>query len=173
MCHEWVKAILPDVPPHVIDEAGEEKCYYKNAFTGACTLCEYRKNEVHCYQIILYYKLDLFYSLDSKSNTTIWNNLFTELFIFKESLRQKSHTLKIISFYYFIFIIFYLFMHLWYNQLVFESESASTIAIAKESITRMANYSRVQLEEVLTTSNQSVPSFLSLVSWWEMLGRQI
>jgi hypothetical protein len=50
------------------------------------------------------------------------------------------------------------------SQIIVESESASTIAIAKETITRMANYRRIQLEEALNSSQASVGSFLSLVS---------
>ena len=34
------------MPPRIADEAVAERCYYKNAFTGAATLCEYRKNEI-------------------------------------------------------------------------------------------------------------------------------
>jgi fructose-1-phosphate kinase PfkB-like protein len=49
-------------------------------------------------------------------------------------------------------------------QIVFESESASTVAIAKENVTRMANYRRIQLEETVSAEDSSVASFLSLVS---------
>ena len=90
--HDWAQSILPEVPPHIPDDATEEKCYYKNAFTGACTLCEYRRDEI-----------------------------------------------------------------------IFESESASTIVIVKENITRMANYRRVKLEERLTAEGLSVVSFLGLI----------
>ena len=44
--HEWIQALLPEVPPRIADDAVDEKCFYKNSFTGACTICEYRKNEV-------------------------------------------------------------------------------------------------------------------------------
>jgi hypothetical protein len=50
------------------------------------------------------------------------------------------------------------------NEIIFESECASTIAIAKENVTRLANYRRVQLEEKLSATSASVPSFLGLVS---------
>jgi hypothetical protein len=46
---------------------------------------------------------------------------------------------------------------------VFESESASTVAIAKENVTRMANYRRIQLEEAVCADDSTVSSFLSLV----------
>lgn len=45
-----------------------------------------------------------------------------------------------------------------------ESESASTIAIAKETLTRLANYRRIVLEEKVDVNESSVNSFLSLVS---------
>ena len=51
-----------------------------------------------------------------------------------------------------------------FKQIIFESECASTIAIAKENITRLANYRRIQLEEKLTAVRESVPSFIGLVS---------
>ena len=38
--------MLPDVPPRIADDAIDEICYYKNAFTGAATVVEYRRNEV-------------------------------------------------------------------------------------------------------------------------------
>jgi hypothetical protein len=51
--HEWVQTLLPDVPPRLTDDAIEERASYRNAFTGANTLCEYRKNEVQycCSQV--------------------------------------------------------------------------------------------------------------------------
>ena len=49
------------------------------------------------------------------------------------------------------------------NELSIESESASTIAIFKENITRIANFRRVQLEETISPFPPSVASFLSLV----------
>mmetsp|Transcript_16480 Transcript_16480/g.15800 ORF Transcript_16480/g.15800 Transcript_16480/m.15800 type:complete len:748 (+) Transcript_16480:77-2320(+) len=90
--HEWVQTMLPDIPPRIADDSIGEKCFYKNAFTGATTICEYKRNEI-----------------------------------------------------------------------TFESECASTIAIAKENITRLANYRRIQLEEKLTATSSSVPSFLTLI----------
>jgi uncharacterized protein YaaW (UPF0174 family) len=44
-----------------------------------------------------------------------------------------------------------------------ESESASTIAIAKENLTRLANYRRIAVEENVQTNDNSVAAFLSLV----------
>ena len=38
--------MLPDVAPRIADDAIDEICYYKNAFTGAATVVEYRRNEV-------------------------------------------------------------------------------------------------------------------------------
>ena len=49
------------------------------------------------------------------------------------------------------------------NEIVVESESASTIAIVKENVTRLANYRRVQLEETMSPNEGSVKSFLSLI----------
>jgi hypothetical protein len=37
------------------------------------------------------------------------------------------------------------------------------VAIAKENVTRMANYRRIQLEEAVSAEDSSVASFLSLV----------
>ena len=39
--------MLPDVSPRIADDAIDEICYYKNAFTGAATVVEYRRNEVN------------------------------------------------------------------------------------------------------------------------------
>lgn len=50
------------------------------------------------------------------------------------------------------------------NEIIIESESASTIAIAKETVTRLANYRRVNLEESVTANEQAVLAFLHLVS---------
>ncbi len=44
-----------------------------------------------------------------------------------------------------------------------ESESASSIAIAKENLTRLANYRRIAVEENVNTNDGSVAVFLSLV----------
>ena len=38
--------MLPDVAPRIAEDAIDERCYYKNAFTGAATVIEYRRNEV-------------------------------------------------------------------------------------------------------------------------------
>jgi len=50
--HEWVQSIFPDVPPRLDEKAVEQSYYFKNTFTGAFTICEFRKNEVsdlsHC-----------------------------------------------------------------------------------------------------------------------------
>jgi Bardet-Biedl syndrome 7 protein len=46
---------------------------------------------------------------------------------------------------------------------VIESESASTIAIAKETITRLANYRRVTLEETVSANESAIHSFLQLI----------
>ncbi len=50
-----------------------------------------------------------------------------------------------------------------FDQIVIESECASTVAIAKETITRLANYRRVTLDEVVNAIDASVPGFLSLI----------
>ncbi len=44
--HEWVQGIFPDVPPHLDEKTSEQVYYFKNSFTGAVSLCEFRKNEV-------------------------------------------------------------------------------------------------------------------------------
>lgn len=49
------------------------------------------------------------------------------------------------------------------NEIIFESESASVISIAKETVTRLANYRRIKLEESLSPSEPSIGSFLSLI----------
>jgi hypothetical protein len=49
------------------------------------------------------------------------------------------------------------------NEVVFACENASTIAIVKENVTRLANYRRISLEEFVTSEDASVASFLALV----------
>lgn len=49
------------------------------------------------------------------------------------------------------------------DKITFKSENASTIAIIKENITRLANYRRISLQETVTPVDESIPSFLSLV----------
>lgn len=49
------------------------------------------------------------------------------------------------------------------NEITIESESASTIAIAKENITRLANYRRVILEESMQANELTIDSYLSLI----------
>ncbi len=48
-------------------------------------------------------------------------------------------------------------------QIIVESESASTIAIAKETITRLANYRRITLDEFVNAHDPSVIGFLGLI----------
>lgn len=50
------------------------------------------------------------------------------------------------------------------NEIIVESESASVIAIAKENLTRMANYRRTAVEESITPSNAAVQCFFSLLA---------
>lgn len=90
--HEWVQAILPDVPPRLPEEITECIYLFKNTYTGSTTTCRFNRDE-----------------------------------------------------------------------LVIESESASTIAIVKENITRLANYRRINLDETITNNNDSISSFLSLI----------
>lgn len=49
------------------------------------------------------------------------------------------------------------------NEINFASENASTIAIIKENITRLANYRRTNVEESMSTSEGSIASFLGLI----------
>mmetsp|Transcript_298 Transcript_298/g.283 ORF Transcript_298/g.283 Transcript_298/m.283 type:complete len:734 (-) Transcript_298:90-2291(-) len=49
------------------------------------------------------------------------------------------------------------------NELIFECENASTIAIIKENILRYATSRRIQLEEQTSLNNDTVVSFLSLI----------
>jgi len=49
------------------------------------------------------------------------------------------------------------------NEIVFESDSPSAVAIAKEMISRLATARRIQLEETLEAREQSVECFLSLI----------
>jgi hypothetical protein len=50
------------------------------------------------------------------------------------------------------------------NEISIESESASTIAIVKENITRLANYRRISIEEAIHPVDLALVGFLSLVS---------
>jgi hypothetical protein len=54
-------------------------------------------------------------------------------------------------------------VHLTPNQMVFESQSASTIAIFKEGITALANLRRVQVDEYLSANEDSMFDFLQLL----------
>ena len=45
--HEWISSIFPDVPPRLDDSTTEQRYFFRNTFTGATTICESRKNEVH------------------------------------------------------------------------------------------------------------------------------
>jgi len=49
------------------------------------------------------------------------------------------------------------------NELRIESESASTITIFKENITRLANFRRIQIDEKMSPLNDGLVSFLSLI----------
>lgn len=49
------------------------------------------------------------------------------------------------------------------NEVTFESESASTVVIFKESLTKLASARRVQLEEGFNTDDRCIPSYLSLI----------
>ena len=44
--HEWIQALFPDVPPRLDESAVDQKYYFRNSFTGAYSICEFRKNEV-------------------------------------------------------------------------------------------------------------------------------
>lgn len=46
LIHEWMQALLPDVPPRLEEEATEMRYMFKNVFTGAAAICEFRRNEV-------------------------------------------------------------------------------------------------------------------------------
>lgn len=50
------------------------------------------------------------------------------------------------------------------KELHFECESASTIAIIKENITRLATYNRVKVDESVDVNDATIESFLTLVS---------
>ena len=49
------------------------------------------------------------------------------------------------------------------NELQIESESASTITIFKENITRLANFRRIQIDEKMSPINDGIVFFLSLI----------
>ena len=49
------------------------------------------------------------------------------------------------------------------NEIVFESESSTTIVTFKENLTKLANARRVKLDEQLVTNNKSIASYLSLI----------
>jgi hypothetical protein len=95
--HEWIQSLFPEVPNRIDENLIEQKYYFRNTFTGAVSLCEFRKNEI-----------------------------------------------------------------------IIESESASTIAIAKETITRLANYRRITLDEFVSPVDASISGFLSLVSFFKV-----
>lgn len=84
--------IFPDVPARLDESETEQKYYFRNTFTGAVSMCEFRRNEI-----------------------------------------------------------------------IVESECASTVAIAKENITRLANFRRTALEESLSTNAATISSFLELI----------
>lgn len=44
--HEWVQSLFPDVPARIDENAVDQKYYFRNAFTSAVAICEFRKNEV-------------------------------------------------------------------------------------------------------------------------------
>ncbi len=46
--HEWVQSLFPDVPARIDENVVDQKYYFRNAFTSAVALCEFRKNEVSC-----------------------------------------------------------------------------------------------------------------------------
>ena len=52
--HEWISSIFPDVPPRLDDSTTEQRYFFRNTFTGATTICELRKNEVHAYTLHTY-----------------------------------------------------------------------------------------------------------------------
>ena len=90
--YDWMLTILPDVPSYLSENVTEGVLFFKNAFTGAVSLCRYTRNEI-----------------------------------------------------------------------VFESESATTIVIFKENLTKLANIRRVQLDEHFIANSKSIPSYLSLI----------
>eukprot|EP01035_Chromulina_nebulosa_P016891 gene16891-22379_t len=49
------------------------------------------------------------------------------------------------------------------NEIKFESESASIVAIVKENVVNLANTRRVQIEDTLVTDKDSIKSFLHLI----------
>jgi hypothetical protein len=51
------------------------------------------------------------------------------------------------------------------RQIIVSSESASAVAIAKETITRLATFRRTMLEESINANEDAVVSFLNLVTF--------
>lgn len=51
--HEWAQAIFPDVPLRLDEAAAEQRYFFRNTFTGAFTICEFRKNEVCFFNAIM------------------------------------------------------------------------------------------------------------------------
>eukprot|EP01036_Dinobryon_divergens_P032272 gene32272-41825_t len=41
--HEWISAIFPDVPPRLDDSTTEQRYFFRNTFTGATTISNYRR----------------------------------------------------------------------------------------------------------------------------------
>ena len=175
--HEWVLTLLPDVAPRIADDAVSERAFYKNALTGATTIVEYRRNEVcrvlcfiYSYRLLIRLWLVISLSLLSSSHP-IYLSLFLSLSL-QISLtisiplslshthtQEHKHARKYANADSHILSLFLSIN----EQIIFESECASTIAIAKENITRLATYRRIQLEEKLTTDPRSVSSFIGLV----------
>lgn len=44
--HEWVQMVLPEVPPKLSENDDQCRLFFRNSFTGAASVVEYRRNEV-------------------------------------------------------------------------------------------------------------------------------
>ena len=56
------------------------------------------------------------------------------------------------------------------NEIIIESQNPCVIAIARETLTNLANYRRIQLEESFEASNETIYKFLAL--FWTKLEHQ-
>jgi len=44
--HEWIQAIFPDVPPRLDEGTTEQRYFFRNTFSGAVAVVEFRKHEM-------------------------------------------------------------------------------------------------------------------------------
>lgn len=45
--HEWIQSIFPEVPPRMDENSMSQVYFFRNTFTTATCIVEFRKNEVY------------------------------------------------------------------------------------------------------------------------------